>query len=180
MSQDAIVFARSPAGLNDDLLDYHNSDDVKIYRAAVVPLDPKFDMNGATLLMFLEMVQERAEESNWKNILMIPDNYGVSRHLLTEYGRLSHENIRSFAETYNGKGGRQEQNSAQMYTCLSKSLTEAAKTRLQSQSAAYRIGPEELADGPCYLRLIIQKCTTDSRATVARSEERRVGKECSS
>ena len=167
MSQDAIVFARSPAGLNDDLLDYHNSDDVKIYRAAVVPLDPKFDMNSATLLMFLEMVRERAEESNWKNILMIPDNYGVSRHLLTEYGRLSHENIRSFAETYNGKGGRQEQNSAQMYTCLSKSLTEAAKTRLQSQSAAYRIGPEELADGPCYLRLIIQKCTTDSRATVA-------------
>ena len=37
MSQDAIVFAHSPAGLNDDLLDYHNSDDVKIYRAAVVP-----------------------------------------------------------------------------------------------------------------------------------------------
>ena len=77
MSQDAIVFARSPAGLND-LLDYHNSDDVKIYQVAVVPLDPKFDMNSATLLMFLEMVQEQAEESNWKNILMIPDNYGVS------------------------------------------------------------------------------------------------------
>ena len=100
MSQDAIVFAHSPAGLNYDLLDYHNSDDVKIFQAAVVPLDLKFDMNSATLLMFLEMVQERAEESNWKNILMIPDNYGVSQHLLTEYGRLFHENIHNFAETY--------------------------------------------------------------------------------
>jgi hypothetical protein len=108
------VFACSHAGLNDDCLDYHNSDDMKIYQATVVPLDPKIDMNSATPLMLLETVQERAEETHWKNILLISDSYGISRHLLTEYGRLYHESICNFAETCNGKGDCQEQNSAQI------------------------------------------------------------------
>ena len=89
------------------------------------------------------------------------------RSLLTEYGRLTATDVQNHAETYIGTGGWPDQNSAQMFTCLSHSLTEEAKERLKSQSTPYRIGVEELADGPCYLKLIIQKCTTASRATVA-------------
>jgi hypothetical protein len=39
---------------------------MKIYQATVVPLDPKIDMNSATLLMFLETVQERVEDHTGK------------------------------------------------------------------------------------------------------------------
>jgi hypothetical protein len=130
-------------------------------------LEIKFDGESAGLLLFLEMIRERAEEFNWKNVIMIPDSNGDHRNLLSEYGRLSLENVRSFARTYVGQNGRQEQNSAQMYTCLSKSLTEAAKIKILSQSSQYRIGADEVTDGPSFLRLIIQRCTTDSRATVA-------------
>ena len=162
-----VAYARSPAGVNENVLDYENSDHVKIYRAAIAPLEPKFDGKSGGLLRFLERVREHAKESNWKNILLIPDTSGKMHNLLTGYGQLTSAEVRLHAETYVGKGGRKDQNSAQMFTCLSHSLTEEAKERLKSQSASYRVGAEDLADGPCFLRLIIQKCTTASRSTVA-------------
>lgn len=162
-----VVYARSPAGVNEDVLDYENSDHVKIYQGAIAPLEPKFDGMSGGLLCFLEQVREHAEESNWKNILIVQDTSGRKHNLLTGYGQLTSAEIQLHAESYVGKGGCQDQNSAQMFTCLSHSLTEEAKERLKSQSASYRVGSEELADGPCFLRLIIQKCTTVSRFTVA-------------
>jgi hypothetical protein len=165
--EEVVAFARSPAGLSEELLDYRKPEDCRIYKAATTPLDVKFDGEGAGLLLFLEMIRERAEESNWGNIIMIPDSKGDLRNLLSEYGRLSLENVRTYALTYVGQEGRKEQNSAQMYACLAKSLTEAAKVKILSQSAQYRIGQNHLPDGPSFLRLLIQRCTTDSRATVA-------------
>ena len=167
VEEEAVAFARSPAGLSGELLDYRNAEDCRIYKAATAPLDATFDGESGGLLLFLEMIQERAEESNWGNIVMIPDSKGEVRSLLSEYGRISLEDVRSFAHTYVGQNGREEQNSAQMYACLAKSLTEAAKVKLLSQSSRYRFGDNNLPDGPSFLRLIIQHCTTDSRATVA-------------
>ena len=136
-------YARFPVGANKGILDYDNSDHVKIYRAASAPLELKFDVTSGGLLCFLERVCERAYKSNWKNIILVPDSNGVVRNLLTEYGRLTATDIRNHAETFIATGGRPDQNSAQMFTCLSHSLTEEAKDRLKSQSTTYRIGVEE-------------------------------------
>ena len=162
-----VGYARSPAGLNEDVLDYGNSDHVKIYCAAIAPLDPKFDVKSGGLLQFLERVCKHVDKFNWKNIILVPDSTGANRNLLTEYGQLTSADVQAHAETYVGRGVHKDHNSAQMFTCLTHSLTEEAKERLKSQSSSYRIGVEELADGPCFLKLIIQKCTTASRSTVA-------------
>jgi hypothetical protein len=163
----SVVFARSPAGLNEELLDYSKSDDVKIYQSAIAPMTPLYDGEPGGLLTFLERLIIRADLSNWKNIIMTPDSSGVLRNLLTEHGRLTMANIRTYSETYNGHRGRKEQNSAQMHACLAQSLTESVLSKLKSQSAVFRIGPDKLADGPCYLKLIIQSCTIEGRSTVA-------------
>ena len=166
-AEDAVAFARSPARVSEALLNYRIKDDRDIYNTATAPLELKFNGESGGLLLFLEMIRERADESNWTNIIMVPDSTGVARNLLAEYGRLTLENVRAFALTYVGQNGRKEQNSAQMFACLSRSLTETARIKLLSQSSRYRIGIDDLPDGPSFLRLIIQHCTTDSRATVA-------------
>jgi hypothetical protein len=163
----SVVFARSPAGLNEELLDYSKSDDVKIYQSAIAPMTPLYDGEPGGLLTFLERLIIRADLSNWKNIIMTPDSGGVLRNLLTEHGRLTMANVRAYSETYNGHRGRKEQNSAQMHACLAQSITESVLSKLKAQSAIFRIGPEKLADGPCYLKLIIQSCTIEGRSTVA-------------
>ena len=50
----SVVFARSPAGLNEELLDYSKSDDVKIYQSAIAPMTPLYDGEPGGLLTFLE------------------------------------------------------------------------------------------------------------------------------
>ena len=163
----AATYACSLAGVNENVIDYENSDHVKIYQAAIALLEPKFDRMSGGLLRFLERVREHAKESNWKNILLVPDSSGKMHNLLTGYRQLTSAKVRLHAETHVGKGGCEDKNSAQMFTCLSHSLTKEAKERLKSQSASYRVGAEDFANGPCFLQLIIQKCTTDSCSTVA-------------
>ena len=62
--EEVVAFAHSPAGLSDELLEFRKVADCLIYKAATTPLDVKFDGEGAGLLLFLEMIRERAEESN--------------------------------------------------------------------------------------------------------------------
>ena len=38
-----VVFACSPAGLNEDLLDYSKSEHIKIYKLAILPMTPLYD-----------------------------------------------------------------------------------------------------------------------------------------
>ena len=54
----------SPAGSNNDILGYDNSDHVKIYSATSAPLELKFDVTSGGLPCFLERVFEPADESN--------------------------------------------------------------------------------------------------------------------
>ena len=162
-----VVFAHSPAGLNKDLLDYSKSEDVKIYQLAIAPMTPLYDGEPGGLLTFLERLIIQADLSNWKNIIMTPDSSGVLQNLLTEHGRLTMANICMYSETYNGHRGHKEQNSAQMHACLAQSLTELVLSKLKFQPAVFRIGPDKLANGPCYLKLIIQSCTIEGRSTVA-------------
>ena len=94
---------------------------------------------------------------------MTPDSDGVDCNLLTEPGRLTMSDVRAYSETYNGLRGCKEQNSAQMHACLAQSLTALVLNKLKAQSTMYRIGPDKLLDGPCYLKLIIQSCTIEGR-----------------
>ena len=73
----SVVFARSPAGLNKELLDYSKSDNVKIYQSAIAPMTPLYDGEPGELLTFLERLIIQADLSNFKNIIMTPDSSGV-------------------------------------------------------------------------------------------------------
>jgi hypothetical protein len=44
----------SPAGSNNGILDYDNSDHVKIYSATSAPLKPKFDVTSKRTTLFLK------------------------------------------------------------------------------------------------------------------------------
>ena len=115
MAQDPIIFTYSPAGFKNDILHYHNSEDVEIYQVAVVPLDLKFNMKSNTVLMFLEMVNEWTWESNLK----LSSQFQVAMVFATTFSlnleRLIPNNIPNFVETFIGKGICQKQDCAQMY-----------------------------------------------------------------
>ena len=75
--------------------------------------------------------------------------------------------VRSYSETYNGHRGCNEQYSAQMHACLAQSLKVLVLNKVKVESTIFQTGPDKLADGPCYLKLIIQSYTIEGRSTAA-------------
>ena len=104
----------------------------------------------------------------------MPDDQGIGRNLITEYGRVTMANVMAHAASTNVHiQTRDAQNSAQLFTCVYDSLLLEALLKVSTDSAAYRRLPSPanpavmVASGACFLKLIVTRCTVDSRSTVA-------------
>lgn len=159
-----VQFALTPARIRDQLLDYNKTSDVKLFYKAVEPLENKFDLSPENLRAFLKAVLDRAKLVNWTNTLII--TVGASTlNLVRNYGSLSHEQVRLHALAYSGQQNRHMQNSAQIYECLSHSLTKEAHDKVDLETAKYMIGDEQ--DGLLYFKVIMSLAQVDTRATVS-------------
>ena len=84
--------------------------------------------------MFNEKLAERAKQSGWMeagaNITMIPESTGTPRKLITEYGRLTIENIEANMQNFIGQQTLQSQKQVQLFHFLAKYMTEAAHLKV--------------------------------------------------
>ena len=125
-----MTFALTPALISSAPLDFANAGDVlKLYYKASSALDIQFDVDPATLKLFLESTRQRAVAFNWMMMLSIQKNHRAY-NMIDEYGSLTYDDILQHALTYNGLNVRHAQNSIQVFNCLSSSLTEAGRTRV--------------------------------------------------
>ena len=163
------MFALHPAQVDTDVIDYKNAEGMKLYKAATTKLPQEFNGEAAHIRMFLQALRQRVDAFGWNDLVTIPDSDGKDRNLLTEYGLVTMANVRTQALTYVNDPIRAAQNSAQMFTCLYDSLTGEARLKVSSASdeALYRIGTPPTPSAACFIKLIIMRCTVETRSTVA-------------
>jgi hypothetical protein len=172
------TYALSPARTNaDQFIDYTTADGKKLFKAATEPLSIKFDVEGKNVNMFNELLLTRANMAGWDSgqgdILTIPDANGNDRNLITEYGRLTMEEITTHVRTYvlpaQGQqappANRRAQNDYQLFLCLSTSLTEAGHIKLLAERDRYTINGHR--SGSLYFKLLMKKAIIDTRATAS-------------
>ena len=70
------------------------------------PADTKFNGTLEKFIAFLASITSRAQQFRWNSILAIPVDTNT-RELLTDYGRISMDNINSHATTYTGMQTRE-------------------------------------------------------------------------
>ena len=166
-AQQPTVFALTPGQTHQgQLIDYTTSTGIKLWSEATASLPNKFTGEGKDLNAFSEAVLERANKSGWMatggDIIRI-NVAGEDINLLTQYGRLTADQIRIFGTTYINQQNRQRQNDAQMYHCLRNSLTDEAANNILSERDNYHINQEP--SGPLLFKLLVQKAVVDVRAT---------------
>ena len=122
----AAQFALTPAQLNAGFLNFALQSDVKLYYKAVAPLTNKFDLQPAKMRGFIQAMLDKASDVNWTATLNIQVG-NAHFDLIRQYGSVSLEDVRQHALTYVGQNTRNAQNSSQIYTCLTESLTTEAK-----------------------------------------------------
>jgi hypothetical protein len=128
----AAPFARTPALLSNQALDYSIPANAKLYYKAIMPLETKFDLTQANMKDFLEAFKSRATLMNWQFTMNIMVN-GVQHNLIEHYGLISIEEVRQHVLTYDGTATRDAQNATMIYACLHDTLTEEARKKVNLQ-----------------------------------------------
>jgi hypothetical protein len=176
-----VQFALAPGRVNNEVLDYSSSEGIKLYNKATAPLETKYDLDTGHLYSFLQKVRNRAMNQNWTVICTIPvppstaiaGQVTPKYDLLTQYGRMTLNNIRAAAEEYQFRHGRNAQNAHQMYEFLYSSLNDEAQARVALKEKDYLIYdtddeiPMSFANGPLFLKTIIGVVHIDTRSTAA-------------
>jgi hypothetical protein len=165
--QQAVRFAISPAHLDNplNLIDYSTPDGKKQYKAATAALEEIFELKTDTLKVFLNGLATRSLSMNWDEILLIPsiDNPLIQHSLLTNYGSVSSDDVKQFAETMWTNQARQAQLDHQLYVCLQKSLSTDAKKKILNELAFCKAHGN--LSGIMLLKRMIQAVYVDNMAT---------------
>jgi hypothetical protein len=145
---------------------------MKLYNSATEKLHHTFDSATGSLRLFLQALQQRADAFGWESILTVPDDQSIGRNLITEYGRVSMANVIAHATTHVHTQTRDAQNSAQLFTCIYDSLSLEALLKVSTDSSTYRLASPNVptyvvASRAAFLKLLITRCTVDTRSTVA-------------
>jgi hypothetical protein len=169
---DPVIFALSPALVNNEVIDYSTAEGVKLYKSNISKLPVEITASPEDLVLTLQEIRSRVESANWLAIMTIPvendaNGAAVTRNLITEHGMITMEQVRAHALTYAETPTRDAQNAVQMYLCLAESFTKEAKIKLRSDLDLARVGPTGIPNGPLLLKLFIVKSTTDTRSTMA-------------
>ena len=136
---------------------------MKLYNKSTAPLSIIFDGEAVNLKIWLEKLWEHSTEFNWDQIVTIRDNDGKERNLITNFGQLTKENVRAHASGYVSTQCRNAQNSMQMATCITASLSIKALNKVVNDAPLYRFGG--VPSGPLLLKFLIDATYVDTVAT---------------
>jgi hypothetical protein len=169
LAEAEIPFALAPALANNGIIDYSTPAGIKLYLAAIKPLQTDlFGCEAHNVKTFLSALEDRSLGYGWDAVLDIPldpmDPLVNTLSLLTQYGRLTLEQVRAHAATYIALPNRAAQDSMQLYTCLSNSISKEAKAKVMIWREDYYVN--NLPSGAALLKVLIRESHIDSRATV--------------
>ena len=131
-AQATIPFAYAPAQLNRNILDFRESQAVKLYSNLSKPLykEPSefFDCSPERLMGFVTEVEQRVGEIGCVDeMFLITDNTDpnnpIARNFLTFYSAISLEDVIAHASTYINQHCRVAQDNNILFEALWKSLT---------------------------------------------------------
>ena len=162
-------FALTPAmvGNGNNPLDWTRSENQKLYHKAVEKLSVTFEGKSDQVILLGQALQNRAIQSGWNATLMdIPDTHGTNRNLITDYGRITYEEILDWATTnVVGATTRTAQDNMMMYQCLYNSINEDVKKRIITKRDKYEINGLPIA--AAFYKVLIGTAEVETKATVA-------------
>jgi hypothetical protein len=111
----------------------------------------KFDLKVTQVVRFQEMLRSRSEIMGWTNLSQGITTYlvnGRSYDLISEYGQIPYDAIKTQSEVYWKYGGaktnqRAAQNNEMMAKCILASLTDAGKDQLLVAKHSWMISNED-------------------------------------
>jgi hypothetical protein len=154
----------------DWALDYTSSQTIKLYNKATEAVKgDAFD--GKYLYCWLARVHDKARAYSWLSILTIN-----GKVLTKSYADISMDDVRRHAQVYQNEARRGAQNAEQLLLCLQASISRSVYNRVHQLEKKYTITrepeKEEIWDGVCYLKVLIDCYHVNTRSSTAQIRKR--------
>ena len=148
-STTTIKFALTPGQAEDDVLDLSAKKGIMAYHATIKPIPVPLDGGSREISHFQSQLKRRTDTAGWNhglgNIIDIPDKNGDDQNVITQYGCLTTDDIKTQAKTYLGTKTRKAQNNQMMMHWLLASLTETCFGKISNDHKSYTIDGVESA-----------------------------------
>ncbi len=173
-----VAFTDTPNVLEvNDLINYLTKRGSAIYKRGCQALNDKaltdgFSMTQAQTVVFVEALQNKCTQMGWnqgtKQITSFINREGKTVNIIKHYGQINEAMLKQQCEQFCKPGeadaqSRAKQNNTMMCTCLSKTLTADAKTKLLAHRSNFTFDGVEYA--PVMYKVIMCLATVDSVAT---------------
>ena len=163
------AFALTPSQAVQGPIDYTTRHGQRLFENNTSPLSMTYDLEAEKLLLFLDMVKERSNSANWAFTAAIPMAGGGVGDFFDNFGSISVETLRNYANTFVGTPTRRAQDSLQMYHCLHGSLTDETRIRVNDKREQFMVTPvgggASTPEGLMYLKAICATAQVDTIAT---------------
>ena len=162
-----VTFARNPAKIDRDVIDYKSKAGAALYRQATRSLyddaKDKFTLDSGDLIGFMDDVTRRAQACGW-DLFNIADDAGTGKNLLKQHGELNLKNVLDHIEPITTAGtAREAQEDEQLFQMIMESLSKEAKNTVALREADYKIGDEY--SGVLLLKVVVMSSMVDTLAT---------------
>jgi hypothetical protein len=172
------TFAINPAQAITGYLNYSLKQHQTVYASGITsiyPGDEKFDLESATMRVFIQGCAARGEKYGW-DTRDITANHDPSRqgifqvnttkgyiNIIRNYAKLSLDEIKNYEETYLTTKSRKAQDNYMFYEAMFNSLTAKATVRIRNHDAEYRVDGKPSA--LLLFKVIVRESHVDSGAT---------------
>jgi hypothetical protein len=177
-TKDDDMFAINPAQAITGYLNYSRKQHQSVYASGITsiyPGDEKFDLESATMRVFIQGCEARGEKYGW-DTRDTTANYDPSRqgifqvnttkgyiNVIKNYAKLSLEEIMNYEKTYLTTKSRKAQDNYMFYEAMFNSLTAKATVRIRNHDSEYRV--EGKPSALLLFKVIIRESHVDSGAT---------------
>ena len=163
-------FALAPSLVNvNQPIDYSTRYGQSLFDKATEKLTIIFDGKPEHVMPFLQALDNRSRTAGWADIMEMRvgvDAAGDPMHmnLISSFPQITLATISLNAlNDYVGQQTRNAQSAVQMYNCLAASITDEVAQKLIPFTEDYTVGG--IFDGPCFLKVILDTCLTETAAT---------------
>jgi hypothetical protein len=167
------AFALAPALANGGVINYSNSEGIKIFNSATASLvdDLLFDCESSGLSHFLGKVNLHSQSNGWgTSIFAIPEMadepLGNAYDFLSQYyGVVSLAQVQAHARTYVNTETRAAQDSIQLGLAIMKSLSVTGFNKITIQKSEYMVAGQ--VSGVALLKVLIGVSCIDTNVTTS-------------
>ena len=162
-----VEFSLRPGHRQGEIIDMNSKPGYNHWKHATEKLDDElYDCEAEGFYQFMKVLGSRANRCGWTEpggILSIPVGEGNSKNLITDYGSIDYEQVKTYEMGFIHENSRKAQDTAMLHDCIMNSLTKEGKAKLNINDDQYTFGRRQA--GACLLKVLIRESYLDSNAT---------------